>query len=177
MKRLASKELIDKLRTILAHHGRERVELIPILQEVQQEFGYLPREAMLEIANFLEVPSSSVYGTATFYNEFRLTPIGRHPVRVCLGTACHMRGGKRVLEAFEREVGIRVGEITGDGEVSLDRVACVGCCVMAPVVVIGEDIHPRMTPFKVEEVLVELKQKDGSQQSPSPEGVSGSLST
>jgi NADH-quinone oxidoreductase subunit E len=75
-----------------------------------------------------------------------------------------MRGGKRVLEAFEREVGIRVGEITSDGEVSLDRVACVGCCVMAPVVVIGEDIHPRMTPFRVEEVLIELKQKNPSEE-------------
>jgi NADH-quinone oxidoreductase subunit E len=164
MKKLTSKEVIDELRPILAHHRRERVELIPILQEVQQKFGYLPREVMLEIANFLEVPASSVYGTVTFYNEFRLTPIGRRPVRVCLGTACHMRGGKRVLEAFEREVGIRVGEITSDGEVSLDRVACVGCCVMAPVVVIGEDIHPRMTPFKVEEVLVELKQKNPSEE-------------
>jgi NADH-quinone oxidoreductase subunit E len=177
MKRLASKELIDELRPILAHHRRERVELIPILQEVQQKLGYLPRDVMLEVANFLQIPASSVYGTVTFYNEFRLTPIGRHPVRVCLGTACHMRGGKRVLDAFEREVGIQVGEITADGEVSLDRVACVGCCVMAPVVIIGEDIHPRMTPFKVEEVLVELKEKDGSQQSPSPEDASGPFST
>ncbi|MBL7119737.1 MAG: NADH-quinone oxidoreductase subunit NuoE [Dehalococcoidia bacterium] len=160
MKKLTSRELIDQLRPILAHHRQERVDLIPILQEVQEKFGYLPREAMLETADFLQIPASAVYGVATFYNQFRFTPIGRNPTKVCLGTACHMRGGRLVLEALERELGIKVGEITPDEEFSLDRVACIGCCVMAPVAVIGEDIYPKLTPFKVEEILIEVKQKN-----------------
>ena len=158
MKASTSRELIDELSPILARHKREEVALISILQEVQDKFGYLPREAMLEVANFMQIPSSSIYGVATFYNQFRFTPLGRNPIKVCLGTACHMRGGSLVLDALERELEIKVGGITPDGEFSLDRVACIGCCVMAPVVVVGEDIHPRLTPFKVEEVLVEVRE-------------------
>jgi len=149
----------DQLRQILAHHRAERAELIPILQEVTERFGYVPREAMLEVASYMQIPDSAVYGVATFYNQFRLTPIGRNPVKVCLGTACHMRGGKLVLEALERELETKVGNTTPDREFSLDRVACIGCCVLAPVTVIGEDIHAKMTPFKVEEVLTMLKEK------------------
>ena len=149
----------EQIRHILARYRGERVELITILQEIQGRLGYLPKEAMLQVAGFTQIPASTIYGVATFYNQFRFTPIGRHPIRVCLGTACHMRGGKLVLEAMERELEIKVGDLTTDGEFSLDRVACVGCCVMAPVTVIGEDIHPRMTPLKVEEVLIEFKGK------------------
>lgn len=112
---------------------------------------------MLEVANFLEIPAATVYGVATFYNRFRFTPLGRHPIKVCLGTACHMAGGPLVLQALERELDIKVGDITPDGEFSLDRVACVGCCVLAPVVVIGDDIHPKMSSFKIEEVLADVK--------------------
>jgi NADH-quinone oxidoreductase subunit E len=115
---------------------------------------------MLEAANFTQVPAASVYGTATFYNRFRFTPLGRHPVKACMGTACHMVGGALVLDALERELGIKVGDITHDGEFSLDRVACIGCCFLAPVVTVGEDIHPKMTPFKVEEVLAGLKERE-----------------
>lgn len=166
MKNLTSREIIDQLGPILARRKRERVELIPILQEAQERFGYLPREVMLETANFLHVPASSVYGAATFYNQFRLTPIGRQPIKVCLGTACHMKGGRLVMDAFEREVGIKVGDVTADGELSLDRVACIGCCVMAPVAVVGDNIHPQMTPFKVEEVLAGVRQKEKSREAP-----------
>ncbi len=165
MKAITSKELISELRPILAHHRRERVELVPVLQEVQHKLGYLPREALLEAADYLQVPASAVYGVATFYNEFRFKPLGRNPIRVCLGTACHMRGGRLVLEAMERELQIKVGDITSDGEYSLDRVACIGCCVLAPVAVVGEGIHPRLTPFKVEELLVNLGQVSQPQSS------------
>jgi len=159
MKTLTSKELIDQLRLILAHHRRGRPPLIPILQEVQEKFGYLPREAMLEIANFMQIATSTIYSVATFYNQFRFTPIGRHPIKVCMGTACHMKGGRLVLEALERELEIKVGDTTPDEEFSLDRVACIGCCVLAPVTVISEGIYPKMTPFKVEEVLTGFKEK------------------
>lgn len=113
---------------------------------------------MLQVADFLEIPESTVYGIATFYNQFRFTPLGKHPVKVCMGTACHLAGGKLVLEAMARELDIQVGGITPDHEFSLERVACVGCCALAPVVVIADSVHPKMNPPKVEEVLVLLKQ-------------------
>jgi len=162
MKTLTTKEMGDQLRPILARHRRGRASLITILQEVQEKFGYLPREAMLEIANFMPIAASTIYGVATFYNQFRFTPMGRHPIKVCLGTACHMKGGRLVLEALERELEIKVGETTPDEEFSLNRVACIGCCVLGPVTVIGEDIHPKMTSFKVEEVLTGFKEKTQS---------------
>jgi len=100
--------------------------------------------------------SAKVWGVATFYNQFRFTPPGRKPVRVCLGTACHLSGGQLVMDAMARELKIEVGGTTEDREFSLERVACIGCCALAPVVTIGKHVYPRMTPPKVEEVLVEL---------------------
>jgi len=146
---------LDELAVeVFASYEGERSELIPLLQEVQARFGYLPEEAMARVGEFLAIPETTVYSVATFYNQFRLTPLGKHPIRVCMGTACHMLGGKLVSEAFERELDIEVGGITPDGRFSLDRVACVGCCMLAPVVLVGETPYPRMTPAKVEEVLV-----------------------
>lgn len=152
-----SAQIREQLHQILARYRGERTELIHILEEVQERLGYLPREALLEIAGFVHMPASSIYGVATFYNRFRFTPIGRHPIRVCMGTACHVAGGALVMEALERELDIKVGGVTPDEEFSLDRVACVGCCVLAPVIVIDREVSPRMTPFKVEEVLAGLK--------------------
>jgi len=114
---------------------------------------------MQEIARFLEISEIEVYGVATFYNQFRFLPLGKHHVRVCMGTACHLAGGKLVLEALERELDIKVGETTKDANFSLERVACVGCCMLAPVMVTGDKIYSRMTPFKVEEALVPYKQE------------------
>ena len=118
---------------------------------------------MLEVAKFLDMSSATVWGVATFYNQFRFTPPGKRPVRVCLGTACHLAGGQLVLEAMARELKIEVGETTEDREFDLDRVACIGCCALAPVVTIGADVYPKMTPPKVEEVMVELNPPLGSQ--------------
>ena len=112
---------------------------------------------MLAVAKFLEVPGCTVYSIATFYNQFRFTPLGKYPVKVCMGTACHMAGGMLVLEAMVRELDIEVGNITPDHEFSLDRVACIGCCALAPVVTIDDTVYPRMTPTRVEEVLVSMK--------------------
>jgi len=114
---------------------------------------------MQEIARFLEISEIEVYGVATFYNQFRFLPLGKHHVRVCMGTACHLARGKLVLEALERELDIKVGETTKDANFSLERVACVGCCMLAPVMVTGDKIYSRMTPFKVEEALVPYKQE------------------
>ncbi|MBN2463863.1 MAG: NADH-quinone oxidoreductase subunit NuoE [Dehalococcoidia bacterium] len=146
-----------ELADILTADKKDRRYLISLLQRVQYKLGYLSNEAMLAIADFLEIPESTVYGVATFYNQYRFTPLGKHPVKVCVGTACHLAGGKLVLEAMARELDIDVGGITTDHEFSLDRVACVGCCALAPVVVVGDSVYPRMTPPKVEEVLVTVK--------------------
>ena len=153
-----SAKVKEQLHEILARYRGERVELILILEEVQERLGYLPKEALLEIADFVHMSAASVFGVATFYNRFRFTPIGRHAIRVCMGTACHVTGGALVMEALERELEIKVGGVTPDEEFSLDRIACVGCCVLAPVIVINREVSPKMTPFKVEEVLAGLKE-------------------
>ena len=155
-----SAKVKEQLREILARYRGERVELILILEEVQERLGYLPKEALLEVADFMHMPAASIFGVATFYNRFRFTPIGRHAIRVCMGTACHVAGGALVTEALERELEIKVGGVTPDEEFSLDRIACVGCCVLAPVIVINREVSPKMTPFKVEEVLAGLKEPE-----------------
>jgi len=150
-------ELEKQLDGVLTPDKKDRRYLIAILQALQRKLGYISKEAMLKIAEFLNVPGAAVYGIATFYNQFRFTPPGKHPVNVCMGTACHLGGGRIVLEAMARELKIEVGAITEDKEFSLDRVACVGCCALAPVVVIGGTVYPRMNAQKVEEVLVTVK--------------------
>ena len=144
---------------ILSSHKKEKRNLIPLLQEVQTRLGYLPRKAMQEIASFLEVPEVEVWGVATFYNQFRFIPLGKHHTMVCMGTACHLARGKLILEALERELDIKVGETAEDGNFSLERVACIGCCMLAPVIVIGDKIYPKMTPFKVEEALIPYREE------------------
>jgi len=151
-------QIREQLKAILAKYKGERVELIHVLEEVQERLGYLPKEALLEIADFVHTPASAIFGVATFYNRFRFTPIGRHPIRICMGTACHLQGGALVMEALERELDIKVGGVTPDEEFSLDRIACIGCCVLAPVIVIDREVRPKLTPFKVEEVMAGLKE-------------------
>jgi NADH-quinone oxidoreductase subunit E len=143
--------------SILTESRRHPGHLIDILQQIQSRDGYLSDQAMLKVAGFLEMSSATVWGVATFYNQFRFTPPARKPVRVCMGTACHLAGGQLVLEAMARELKIEVGGTGEDREFSLERVACVGCCALAPVVTIGEKVYPGMTPPGVEETLVEIK--------------------
>jgi NADH-quinone oxidoreductase subunit E len=142
------------VQELLKPFRKERGSLIPVLQEVQARFGYLPREAMLEVSRILHLPETEVYGVATFYNQFRLTPPGKHPIKVCMGTACHMKGGHLILEAWERELRVKVGETTPDREYSLERVACVGCCAMAPVSVVNGGVQGRVTPTRVKGILL-----------------------
>jgi NADH-quinone oxidoreductase subunit E len=150
----------ERLCSILEKHRGERKGLIPILLEIQKEFGYLPKETMLTTARLLGMKPSEIWGVATFFNLFRLTPLGKNHVKVCMGTACHLAGGRLVLEALERELKIKVGETSEDGHFSLERVACIGCCMLAPVAVIKDKIHPKMTPFKVEESLIPYRQEE-----------------
>ena len=145
---------IEETRQTLKGFGRKRGNLIPILQRVQDKLGYLPREAMMEIAEFLDMPAVDVYGVVTFYNQFRLNPPGRHSIRVCLGTACHMKGGYITLDAWKRRLDIDRGQTTGDREFDLDTVACVGCCTMAPVTVVDDKPEGKVEPTKVDGILL-----------------------
>jgi NADH-quinone oxidoreductase subunit E len=138
----------------LSGFGKERGNLIPILQMIQERHGYLDSESIGLVSQHLEIATCHVYGVATFYNQFRFHPPGRHHMRVCLGTACHVRGGDIILENFERKLGIRDGETTPDGEFSVERVACVGCCALAPVAVVNETVYGHMAPSKVEGILL-----------------------
>ncbi|MFQ5925044.1 MAG: NADH-quinone oxidoreductase subunit NuoE [Dehalococcoidia bacterium] len=160
---LANEEELIKHQTsdIIRAYNGERRNLIPLLQETQARFGYLPREAIREIAKFMRLTEISVYGVATFYNQFRLIPPGTHPIKVCLGTACHVKGGSIILEAWERKLGIKVGEVTPDRQFSLERVACIGCCAVAPVSVVDENVHGKVTPTRVDGILLsfELEKK------------------
>jgi len=150
--------------------GRERGSLIPILQMIQEKYQYLPKGALEIVGRHLEIPSAEVFGVATFYNQFRFHPPGRHPIKVCLGTACHVRGGDIILENFERKLEIKEGETTPDQEFSIEKVACIGCCALAPVALLGETVHGGMAPSKVEglvlriEVEKEMRQRAGKKE-------------
>lgn len=143
----------EQLEQVLSRHGGERSDLIPVLQEVQQRFGYLPEEAMQKVARFLRLSDSNVYGVATFYAQFKFTPTGRQMVKVCRGTACHVRGGRKILEEVQKRLGIEAGGTTEDLEYSLETIACFGSCALAPVVVVDENVYGRMTPTKVGQIL------------------------
>ncbi len=143
----------EQLDDILSQHSGESGDLIPILQEVQGRFGYLPEGVMAGIAKFLRLPESTVYGVGTFYAQFKFTPTGKRIVKVCRGTACHVRRGARILSEVEKQLGIKPGETTDDLEYSLETIACFGSCALAPVVVIDKTVYGRMTIKKVAEVL------------------------
>ena len=149
----------EGLNAILSSYQGKGEELIPILQEVQAELGYLPEEAMLEVAKFTGVPESRVYAVATFYAQFRFTPVGRNHVMVCRGTACHVRGAPRILEEIERRLGIKEGETTPDMEYSLETVACIGACGLSPCIMINKKVRAKMTPRKVVELFAKGDQK------------------
>ena len=150
-------EVKEKLDDILSHYSGRRDELIPILQEVQEQFRYLPIEVMLEIARFLRIPESAVFGVSTFYAQFKFVPTGRKMVRLCRGTACHVRGAPRILDEVEKLLGIKPGETTEDLEYSLETIACFGSCALAPVIVVDTNVYGRMTPKKVAQILDDAK--------------------
>lgn len=146
--------ILEDLSARLQTFEKKRGNLIPILQMIQERYAYLPTEALKLVAKHINIPVSQVYGVATFYNQFRFNPPGKHPIKVCLGTACHVRGGDIILENFERKLGIRDGETTHDREFSIERVACVGCCALAPVAVVNDTVQGHMAPSKVEGLIL-----------------------
>ena len=147
------KQIAAAVAEVLKSFSGDKAELIPILQQVQHKLGYLPQSAMRTIAGFLKVPESTAYGVATFYAQFKFAPSGRNIVRVCRGTACHVKGGSRILQEVERRLGIKPGESTPDYEYALETVACIGACALAPTMTINDETHGEMTPKKVAEIF------------------------
>lgn len=144
---------MEELQEILEKYKGEKGDLIPVLQEVQARFGYLPDEAMQRVARFLRLSESTIYGVATFYAQFKFTPVGKHIIKVCRGTACHVRGVSRILDEVEKQLGVKPGETTSDLEYTLETIACFGSCALAPVLVVDETVYGNMTPEKVTNIL------------------------
>ncbi len=161
----------EQLSEVLAPYQGQKGATIPVLQKVQEKLGYLPEEVISEIANFLGLSKNEIYGVASFYAQFRFERQGEHLVRVCQGTACHVRGGRRILETVERELGIQPGETTEDYKFSLERVACFGSCALAPVMVVDKTVNARMTTVKARQILSQYLQEP--QDSPEPQAEGG----
>jgi NADH-quinone oxidoreductase subunit E len=149
---------LAKIEPILQRFGKERGALIPVLQEVQAIYGYLPREALMHVGKELNLPLSRIYGVVTFYAQFYLTPRGKHTVRVCRGTACHVRGGRSVLNVVKDSLGIEDGETTNDLQFSLETVACLGTCFLAPVMMVDRSYYGKLVPERVPSILEKFGQ-------------------
>ena len=143
-------EQVDK---IIDAYGADRATSLAVLQEIQQEYNYLPRAALERVSERLDMNLGDLYQLATFYRTFTLQPKGEFCIKVCLGTACHVHGGPRILEAFERELGVKAGESTPDGLYSLEATSCLGACAQAPFVMVNDEPYPQMTVARVPEVL------------------------
>jgi NADH-quinone oxidoreductase subunit E len=145
------------VQEILTHYPATRGSLIPVLQAVQHRFGYLSEDALAELEQGLGISANEIYGVATFYTQFRFHPPGDHVVHVCQGTACHVRGGAQNMAEFQQRLGIKAGEITPDNKFELGRVACLGCCALAPVVSVDGKAYARVTPKKISTILSEYQ--------------------
>lgn len=144
----------EAVQTILAGFPTgQRDSLIPMLQAIQERFGFLPDTALDAVGKYIGISTAKVYGVATFYNQFRLKPVGKHIVRVCRGTACHVRGSKLLLDTLSGELGVRPGETTPDGQFTLETVACIGACSIAPVVTVDDHFHGAVQPRTVGKIL------------------------
>jgi len=148
-------QLKKKVALVLDKYQQDKGMLVSILQDIQEEFNYLPRESLEQVSKTLDVPFSQLYSIATFFKALRLTPRGRHLINVCMGTACHVRGAVKVLEATERELGIKSGETTDGLEFTLETVNCVGACALGPVVIVDGEYHGQMKTEKVKDMIKE----------------------
>jgi NADH:ubiquinone oxidoreductase subunit E len=148
-------EQVAKLNSIIENHKGKAGGLIPVLEEAQVCLEYLPLSVQKKIAAGLNLPLSRVYGVVTFYSFFTMTPRGKHTIRVCLGTACYVRGGKALTETLEKQFGIKEGETTADRLFTLESVRCLGACGLGPVIVIDEDVHGRVKPGKIKDILTQ----------------------
>ncbi|MBK7479271.1 MAG: NADH-quinone oxidoreductase subunit NuoE [Bacteroidales bacterium] len=150
-------EDVNKIKEICASYNRDPQELINILHGCQEHFGYLPAEVQEVISAETGIPVAKIYGVVTFYSFFSMTPKGKHPISICMGTACYVRGAERVLEEFKKELKLQVGQTTPDGKFSLSSLRCVGACGLAPVVLIGDKTYGRVAPDDVKKILKEYE--------------------
>jgi NADH-quinone oxidoreductase subunit E len=158
-----------KLDAIVTRHGGKKEHMIAILLDCQEEFCHLPREVIEGLATRLNVPVTPVLGIATFFRAFSLKPVGRYPIHVCMGTACHVQGAPRLLEAVEREVGVKKGDTTADMLFNVDTVNCLGCCGLAPVITIGQDVHGKLKQSAVPRIVKKYREKDSGKKQPKGE--------
>lgn len=149
------KDQIEKIKEICKSFNNEGGELINVLHKAQGTFGYLPAEVQEVIARELNLSVAKVYGVVTFYSFFTMLPKGKHPISICTGTACYVRGAEKVLEEFKKELEVKVGETTGDGKFSISCLRCVGACGLAPVVLVGDKTYGRVAPEMVKDILAE----------------------
>ena len=148
---------VDKINEICDSFNNEPLELINVLHRTQEHFGYLPAEVQEVIASKLNISTAQVYGVVTFYSFFTMTPKGKHPISICMGTACYVRGAEKVLDEFKKELSLQVGQTTADGKFSLSSLRCVGACGLAPVVLVGEKTYGRVAPDDVKAILKEYE--------------------
>jgi len=151
------KEDVDYISGVCDSFKKDPQELINVLHSCQEHFGYLPAEVQEVVAEGLNIPIARVYGVVTFYSFFTMVPKGKHPISICLGTACYVRGAEKVLEEFRKELGIKVGQCTNDNKFSLSSLRCVGACGLAPVVLVGEKTYGRVSPDDVKNILKEYE--------------------
>ncbi|HHV00507.1 MAG TPA: NADH-quinone oxidoreductase subunit NuoE [Bacteroidales bacterium] len=148
---------LKKIHEICDSFNNEPLELINILHKTQEHFGYLPAEIQDAVADKLNISTAQVYGVVTFYSFFTMTPKGKHPISICMGTACYVRGAERILDEFKKELGLQVGQTTPDGKFSLSSLRCVGACGLAPVVIVGNKTYGRVAPDDVKAILKEYE--------------------
>ncbi len=151
---------VSQVDEIIENYGKKSASVIAMLQDIQARFRYIPREAVRRLSEVLQIPEPQIYHIATFYKAFSIVPRGKHEIRVCLGTACHISGGKRIAEGFERSLGVSAGETTKDKFFTLETVNCLGACALAPLVQVDEENHPKMTMEKIDKVLQLYKTKE-----------------
>lgn len=157
-----TKNISTEVQSIIKKYNRKKEFLICILQDIQAEYGYLPKDALINVSEQLDIPLIQVYGVATFFRAFSLQPRGRHTVHVCLGTACHVRGAERVLDKIKRELKIDAGETTDDMNFTLETVNCLGACALGPIMVVDGKYHGQMTTAKVDTILKKYVSSAGS---------------
>ena len=150
----------EKIKAIIEKNGGKLEALIPTLQQIQEVCGYLPKAALEYVVDHTEIPMTALYGVATFYTQFRFTPVGKHLIKMCHGTACHVKGAKQITQAITDEIGIQSGETSADGLFTLETVACLGCCSLAPVIMVDGIVYGNLTVDSVRKVLRDYKNRE-----------------
>jgi len=153
MTEMEFKEKLNKLEHIINEHKNQQGALMPVLHETQELFGYLPEEAQKRISEALNISMAEIYGVATFYSRFTLKPRGKYTIGVCLGTACYVKDAQGIIDKIKKEIKVGAGETTEDGLFTLEATRCIGCCGLAPVMTIGEDVYGKIVPGDVTDIL------------------------